>query len=338
MQKKIIGARHYLKGQPSARDIVGHGTHTASIAAGNKVVGESFYGIAEGVARGGIPSARIAAYSMCSKRECRADVILVAFDDAIADGVDLITILIGTDEQMTFDEYIIAIGSFQTMEKRDLHYKRCRIIDNVLLGNGLMLSGKSINGFASNGTKILLIHVKFASSPKCPSDKDTEFCFCLDPKRIKGKIVLCRTSFGYSAGLASGAFGSISISYEYEAQVVSYPALGIDPEAYDVALSYANSTTTPCAEILSSTDFINNTALIIAEFSSVGPNMQIREIMKPDISAPGIEILAAYSPLAPPSQDKTDKRSVKYNILSGTSMSCPHVAGAATYVKTFRPD
>ncbi|KAL4286782.1 hypothetical protein AHAS_Ahas19G0120600 [Arachis hypogaea] len=287
-----------------ARDIVGHGTHTASIAAGNKVVGESFYGIAEGVARGGIPSARIAAYSMCSKRECRADVILVAFDDAIADAT--------------------------TMDRR--------IIDNVLLGNGLMLSGKSINGFASNGTKILLIHVKFASSPKCPSDKDTEFCFCLDPKRIKGKIVLCRTSFGYSAGLASGAFGSISISYEYEAQVVSYPALGIDPEAYDVALSYANSTTTPCAEILSSTDFINNTALIIAEFSSVGPNMQIREIMKPDISAPGIEILAAYSPLAPPSQDKTDKRSVKYNILSGTSMSCPHVAGAATYVKTFRPD
>ncbi|XLT08748.1 hypothetical protein HN51_054541 [Arachis hypogaea] len=303
-KKKIIGARHYLKGQPSARDIVGHGTHTASIAAGNKVVGESFYGIAEGVARGGIPSARIAAYSMCSKRECRADVILVAFDDAIADAT--------------------------TMDHR--------IIDNVLLGNGLMLSGKSINGFASNGTKILLIHVKFASSPKCPSDKDTEFCFCLDPKRIKGKIVLCRTSFGYSAGLASGAFGSISISYEYEAQVVSYPALGIDPEAYDVALSYANSTTTPCAEILSSTDFINNTALIIAEFSSVGPNMQIREIMKPDISAPGIEILAAYSPLAPPSQDKTDKRSVKYNILSGTSMSCPHVAGAATYVKTFRPD
>ncbi|XP_015972024.1 subtilisin-like protease SBT4.8 [Arachis duranensis] len=362
--KKIIGARYYLKDQPSTRDIVGHGSHTASIAAGNKVVGASFYGIAEGAARGGVPSARIAAYSVCSEQGCTDDAILAAFDDAIADGVDLITISIGADEQMSFDKDIIAIGSFHAMEKGILTIHSAgnngpnivtfsvspwlftvaattmdrRLIDNVLLGNGLMISGKSINGFASNGTKIPLIHGKFASSPTCPSEKDAEFCFCLDPKRIKGKIVLCRTSFGYSAGLELGAFGSIAISYEYEAQVVSYPAVGIDPEVYDVVLSYANSTTTPSAEILSSAGFINNSAPIVAEFSSVGPNMQIKEIMKPDISAPGIEILAAYSPLAPPSPDKRDKRSVKYNILSGTSMSCPHVAGAAAYVKTFHPD
>ncbi|XLS62987.1 hypothetical protein HN51_017215, partial [Arachis hypogaea] len=82
---KIISARYYVKDQPSARDIVGHGSHTASIAAGNKVVGASFYGIAEGVARGGVPSARIAAYSVCSEQGCTDDAILAAFDDAIAD-------------------------------------------------------------------------------------------------------------------------------------------------------------------------------------------------------------------------------------------------------------
>ena len=60
--------------------------------------------------------------------------------------------------------------------------------------------------------------------------------------------------------------------------------------------------------------------------------------MQPDITAPGIDIIAAYSPQASPSGDPGDKRSLKYNIISGTSMSCPHVAGAAAYLKTFHPD
>lgn len=48
--------------------------------------------------------------------------------------------------------------------------------------------------------------------------------------------------------------------------------------------------------------------------------------------------MAAYSPDASPSGVDEDKRSVKYSILSGTSMACPHVAGAAAYLKTFHPD
>lgn len=47
--KKIIGARHYPASIDSARDGFGHGTHTASIAAGNIVHGVSFFGIANGM-------------------------------------------------------------------------------------------------------------------------------------------------------------------------------------------------------------------------------------------------------------------------------------------------
>ncbi|KAF2291711.1 hypothetical protein GH714_035311 [Hevea brasiliensis] len=52
----------------------------------------------------------------------------------------------------------------------------------------------------------------------------------------------------------------------------------------------------------------------------------------------GIDILAASSPIASPSNGPLDKRQVQYSILSGTSMSCPHAAGVASYVKSIHPD
>lgn len=57
--------------------------------------------------------------------------------------------------------------------------------------------------------------------------------------------------------------------------------------------------------------------------------------LQPDITSPGSEIIAAYSPSVPPSI--ADTRHLKYSILSGTLMSCPHVAGVAAYIKTFHP-
>ena len=60
--------------------------------------------------------------------------------------------------------------------------------------------------------------------------------------------------------------------------------------------------------------------------------------MQPDVSAPGLEILAAYSPEASPSDNPGDERSVQFSVMSGTSMACPHVAGVAAYVKSFHPD
>lgn len=59
--------------------------------------------------------------------------------------------------------------------------------------------------------------------------------------------------------------------------------------------------------------------------------------VQPDLTAPGVDILAAWSPVAPPSVDFEDTRSVEYNIISGTSMSCPHASGAAAYVKAAHP-
>lgn len=60
-------------------------------------------------------------------------------------------------------------------------------------------------------------------------------------------------------------------------------------------------------------------------------------MLQPDISAPGVNILAGFSPLLSPSHKLLDERRSNVSFLSGTSMACPHVAGAAAYVKSFHP-
>lgn len=59
--------------------------------------------------------------------------------------------------------------------------------------------------------------------------------------------------------------------------------------------------------------------------------------VQPDITAPGLNILAAWSESSSPTKLQDDKRSVKYNIMSGTSMSCPHVSAAAALLKSIHP-
>lgn len=123
----MIGARYYnvgllsngnqshgAKASDSPRDTVGHGTHTTSIAAGARVANASYYGLARGTARGGSPSTRIATYKACSTEGCSGSTILKAMDDAIKDGVDMISISIGMSSLFQSD-YLndpIAIGAF----------------------------------------------------------------------------------------------------------------------------------------------------------------------------------------------------------------------------------
>ncbi|THG02672.1 hypothetical protein TEA_012070 [Camellia sinensis var. sinensis] len=62
-------------------------------------------------------------------------------------------------------------------------------------------------------------------------------------------------------------------------------------------------------------------------------------ILKPNINtAPGLNILAAWSEASSPTKLPDDHRVVKYNIDSRTSMSCPHVAAIAALIKAIHPD
>ena len=123
MNSKIIGAQYYrsygfgeFEEIKSPRDSRGHGTHTASTAAGGLVSEASLLGIAAGTARGGVPSARLAVYKICWRDGCYEADILAAFDDAIADGVDVISISLGSSAKDYFKS-AIAIGAFHAVRK-----------------------------------------------------------------------------------------------------------------------------------------------------------------------------------------------------------------------------
>lgn len=125
--RKLIGARYYeasviprgnqsrlAESSGSPRDTVGHGTHCASIAGGAQVANASYFGLARGTARGGLPSTRIASYKACSSEGCSGATILKAIDDAVKDGVDIISISIGMNSLLESDflSEPIAIGAF----------------------------------------------------------------------------------------------------------------------------------------------------------------------------------------------------------------------------------
>lgn len=96
----------------SPRDGKGHGSHTASTAAGRYVKNMSYKGLALGGARGGAPMARIAVYKTCWDYGCYDVDLLAAFDDAVRDGVHILSVSLGSESQGEYFRDAISLGSF----------------------------------------------------------------------------------------------------------------------------------------------------------------------------------------------------------------------------------
>ncbi|KAJ6814974.1 cucumisin-like [Iris pallida] len=373
---KIIGAKYYNSDElsvgvdiASPRDSEGHGTHTASTAAGAEVAGASLYGLAEGTARGGVPSARIAVYKICWSYGCSDADILAAFDDAIADGVDIISLSVGGSFPLDYFEDSIAIGAFHSMKNGILTSNSGgnsgpgsgtianfspwslsvaastidrRFVAQVKLGNGKAYEGVAINTFELNKTSYPLVYGGNVPNTSAGYDGSTSrYCYegSLDTTLVNGTIVLCDTLNDGSGPLLSGAAGTVMLAGDYMDYAYSFPlpvtTLSTD-DSGNVGL-YINSTSKPTANILKTEVVGDSAAPYVVSFSSRGPNPKTSDILKPDLTAPGVDILAAWSPVASMSTYDSDPRSVSYNIISGTSMSCPHATGAAAYVKSFHP-
>jgi hypothetical protein len=246
------------------------------------VEGVSFYGLAKGTARGGVPSSRIAAYKVCSEMKCIGASILAAFDDAIADGVDVITISMGYPTILDFVNDPVAIGSFHAMEKGILTTQSAgnsgpspssvisvapwlftvaatsidrQFITKLILGNGKTFIGRSIYTSPSNGTKFPIAR---RNAKACPSGRNAspEMCDCLDKSMVKGKLVLCGASGMLSSN--TGIIGSIRNVTDSGFDVFSTtykPSLNLKTKDSVQLQSYTNSTKYPVAEIFGSRNY-----------------------------------------------------------------------------------
>ncbi|XP_070676249.1 subtilisin-like protease [Malus domestica] len=308
---KLIGARNFIgvgKGQPKRRfpfDIAGHGSHTSSTAAGRFVEGASVYGQANGTAAGMAPYAHLAMYKVCEGFGCADADIFAALDVAIDDGVDVLSLSLGGPSLPFYDD-VIAIGAFAAIQK------------------GIFFSCAGSFGNQSS------------------------FCKAGSLKNVEGKIVLCETGGGVTnitkgeeVKRAGGAamilmnkeidgFSTLAEAHVLPATHVSYAA-GLQIKLY------ISSTSTPKGTILFNGTVIGDAlAPKVASFSSRGPNIASPGILKPDVIGPGVSILAAW----PYNVDNVTHPNPKalFNIISGTSMACPHLSGIAALLKSTHPD
>ncbi|KAL2469295.1 Subtilisin-like protease SBT1.6 [Forsythia ovata] len=393
--RKIIGARFFSKGHEassgfggiagginqtiefkSPRDADGHGTHTASTAAGRHAFKASMEGYASGIAKGVAPKARLAVYKVCWKNSgCFDSDILAAFDDAVNDGVDVISISIGGGDGISSPYYLdpIAIGAYGAVSRGIFVSSSAGndgpngmsvtnlapwlttvgggTIDrdfpaDVILGDGRKLSGVSLYaGAPLNGTMYPLVY------PGKSGVLSASLCMenSIDPTLVKGKIVICdrgsspRVAKGLVVKKAGGVgmilANGVSNGEGLVGDAHLLPACAVGSNEGDAIKSYIASNPTASATINFRGTIIGiKPAPVVASFSGRGPNGLNPEILKPDLIAPGVNILAAWTNAVGPTGLDSDTRRTEFNILSGTSMACPHVSGAAALLKSAHPD
>ncbi|KAF2932621.1 subtilisin-like protease SBT3.8 isoform X1 [Oryza sativa Japonica Group] len=370
--RKIIGARWYdkhlnpdnLKGQyKSARDADGHGTHVASTAAGVLVPNVSFHGLAVGYARGAAPRARLAVYKACwgSPPSCDTAAVLQAFDDAIHDGVDVLSLSIGAPG-LEYPASLQAVkngisvifsagnegpaprtvknASPWAMSVASATIDRAFPTVITLSDSTSSFVGQSL--FYDTDDKIDNWYEVYQSSCLFGTPETSNVTLAV------GKIVLCNSPNSVSlisptiqpvwnillavnALKEAGAKGIIFAAYAFDILDVvescgSMPCVLVDFEVAQQIKQSADENTALVVKVAAAQTWIGGEVLApkISAFSSRGPSPLYPEFLKPDIAAPGSNILAAV-------QDS-------YKFMSGTSMACPHVSGVVALLKALHPD
>jgi subtilisin family serine protease len=356
----------------SARDYNGHGTHTASTAGGNHGVPVSGPAAAFGTINGIAPRARIAAYKSLWSTETgdtasgRNSDLVAAIDQAVADGVDVINYSISGTQTNFRDPVEIAFlyaanaGVFVaasagnsgpttatvahpspwiTTVAAGTHNRS--VEGTVTLGDGSQYTGASA---AASGVTAPLIDSTAAGLPGadatmvalCYGAGDNGGVAVLDPARIAGKIVVCDRGVTARVGkslavMEAGGVGMILLNpsnNSLNADFHSVPTVHLQNTARAAVKAYA-ATPGASASISKARIVLTAPAPFTASFSSRGPLLASGDLLKPDLIAPGQDILAAVSPMT---------TGAYFDLLSGTSMSSPHVAGLAALLRDVHPD
>ncbi|XP_078154580.1 subtilisin-like protease SBT5.4 [Carex rostrata] len=307
--------------------------------------------------------------------ECFDADILAAFDAAISDGVHVLSVSLGGPPVDYFQDGL-AIGSFHavssgikvvcsagnlgptagsvsnlapwiftvaasTMDREFPAY--------VSIGN-TSIKGQSLSSTSLTVGKYPIISSTDAQAANSTAN-DSRLCFVgsLDPAKVNGSIVICtrginpRVEKGEVVLQAGGAgmvlINNASTGNEIIADAHVLPATHITYTDGQTLLSYLKPNSTVLGYITKPETVLNTKpAPFMAAFSSQGPNTVTPGILKPDITAPGVSVIASWTGAASPTRLAFDKRRVKFNSDSGTSMSCPHTSGVVGLLHTLYPD
>lgn len=375
---KLISARSYVQGYGAARTVEadylsprdgnGHGSHTASTAAGQPVTGVATEGVAFGDISGVAPAAKIAVYkALWETPDGRASGatsdLVAAIEQAVTDGVDVLNYSISGPRETTVEAAELAFegaaeagvfvaasagnegpgastvahnSPWVTTVAASTH---TRFENTVVLGDGTQVAGASISRTPLPSTR--LVDAATVGNGSASAD-DTALCApgSLDPAQVGGTIVLCqrgvydRVAKSAEVHRAGGA-GVILVNISegsLDADFHEVPTIHVSDEDAPKVYGYLDA-----AGAAATASFVlgNQTGTLtpvpqVAGFSSRGPAASDdSDLLKPDITAPGVSVLAA---VAPPSNHGRD-----YDLYSGTSMSAPHVAGLAALVQGVHP-
>jgi hypothetical protein len=343
----------------SARDDNGHGTHTASTAAGNAGVEASVLGLPRGTVSGVAPRARVIAYKGLGNLGGFGSDLAAAIDQAVADGVDVINYSVGGGASLTGADDIAFLfaadagvfaatsagnsgpgdgtvggpGSVPWLTTVGASTQTRSFAGEVVLGDGSSYEGVSITAGTDEQPLV------------DAADAGDELCAvgALDPAVVAGKIVLCkrgayaRVAKSEAVYVAGGA-GMVLYNVDDATELVSdthwVPSVHVNFTAGSAIKDYIAAEGADATASIVSLGTVDEPAPVMAAFSSRGPDPVAEDIIKPDITGPGVQILAGWSPFP----DQGEVPGELFAAIAGTSMSSPHVAGAFALLKQAHPD
>ncbi|TXK17515.1 S8 family serine peptidase [Homoserinibacter sp. GY 40078] len=344
----------------SARDSDGHGTHTATTAAGSYVASAPIFGVDRGPVSGIAPGASIIAYRALGPEGGYTSDLLAAVQQTILDGVDVINYSVSgsgsvyTDavELAFLDAYAAGItvnasagndgpgastanhaGPWVTTVAASTFDRAFSSTLTLTAADGATFtkSGATLTQGVDDAPVVLAQNVPGY----------TGGATCLTPftaGSLTGLVVLCqrgtngRVEKGYNA-VQGGAAGMVlynPTASDVETDNHFLPAIHLEgPNDEMLAFLGAHSDVSATWAAGAPTRAQGD---VMAGFSSRGP---IGEFLKPDVTAPGVQILAGHTPAS--TDLATGPQGELYQAIAGTSMSSPHAAGVSTLVIAAHP-
>ncbi len=345
----------------SARDDDGHGTHTTSTAAGNYDVEVTLLGVPRGEISGVAPRAHVAMYRVCAAQGCYSSDSAAAVQQAIADGVNMINFSISGGvspysdavELAFLDAYaagvFVAASAGNSGPTPNTVNHRGPWVTTVGASTTDRHFLTTVTLVADNGDRLEVVGASLTqgiSEPTAVVFSPDPLCYPQPPGTFNGEIVICdrgifaRVTKSYNVMNAGG--GGVLLRNMVPNQGLStdnyyIPGAHLEYDQGQLLDDFMNTHTGVTAT------FPDGTATtvqgdVMASFSSRGGPGQTLGISKPDVTAPGVQILAGNTPLgAFQGPGGMGPLGEFFQCIQGTSMSSPHVVGAAALIKHYRP-